>query len=504
MTTRDRINVLETVLRILAGLVGLFFLALGLGFLALPEVFATGFFVEPARAVGINAIRGDFGALFLGMSFFCLLGTLTVHRRLLVVPIVFLALVVTGRLTILIIDDVPIVVADSIVVELIFLIILVLSVVTVSTKKKPAKSGLTAKEFFNSKVLAGFAVVFVIVGSLFVFQKRIGMALVQVIATQFSMMDVIGDLPDGLHVGLCGSGAPLPDAKRACPCAFVIAGKTLYVVDTGPGSTRKLELMKLQPGNIRAVLLTHFHSDHIGELGELMLKRWAGGSTKEPLEVFGPQGVETVVHGFNLAYSLDAEQRIAHHGPQTVPPTGAGGVAKPFDFTAGKEAVVIINADGLKVTAFLVDHRPVAPAVGYRFDYKGRSLVISGDTLPSDSLRRQARGVDLLLHEALQPTMVRTLSRVNKTSGRNNLSTITTDILNYHTFPEEAARIAADAGVHRLVLYHIIPPLPVAALNAAFLGDAKKYYKGPITIGADGMLFSMPAGKKDILKKWLL
>lgn len=251
-------------------------------------------------------------------------------------------------------------------------------------------------------------------------------------------------------------------------------------------------------------MLTHFHSDHIGELGELMLKRWAGGSRKEPLEVFGPRGVETVVRGFNLAYSLDREPRIAHHGPEVAPPAGAGGIAKPFDFPAGKEAVVIINADGLKVTAFLVDHRPVAPAVGYRFDYKGRSLVISGDTLPSESLRRQASGIDLLLHEALQPTMVRALSVLFKTSGRNNAANITADILNYHTFPEEAARIAEAVGAQHLVLYHLLPPLPVSILNEAFLGDAKEFFGGPITIGVDGLFFSMPAGNKEILKKWLL
>ncbi len=504
MMPQGRMYALDTVLRILAGLVGLFFLLLGLGFLALPEVSATGFLVEPARAVGINAIRGDFGALFLGMGFFCLLGTLTIHRRLLVVPIVFLTLVVIGRLTGLVIDDVPNVVAASLAMELIFLIILVLSVITFSSKQAPLKNDLTVMVFFNYKVLAGFAMVILVLTGIFLSQKTIGMTMVKVITKQFNTRDVIADLPDGLHVGLSGSGAPLTDAKRACPSAFVIAGRNLYVVDTGPGSTRKFELMKLRPGNIKAVLLTHFHSDHIGELGELMLKHWAGGSTREPLEVFGPQGVETVVRGFNLAYSIDAQQRVAHHGPETVPPSGAGGVAKPFGFPPGKEGVVIINTDGLTVTAFLVDHRPVEPAVGYRFDYKGRSLVISGDTLPSESLRRQAAGVDLLVHEALQPTMMRAISNVSKKNGSTNVANITADILSYHTFPEEAARIAEAAGAQHLLLYHLLPPLPVSALNKAFLGDAKKYFSGTITIGVDGLLFSLPAGSKDIRKKWLL
>jgi ribonuclease Z len=504
MTTEKQLNLIETVPRVLAGLVGLIFLMLGIGFLTLPEVFATQFFAEPARAVGINSIRGDFGALFLGMSFFCLLGTLTAHRRLLLVPIVFLTLVVTGRVTSVIVDDVPMVAGDSIRMELIFIVILTLSVVTFTVKRKTAESNLTLRGIVNRRLIVSVALILILIAGIFRLRERIGMRLLQAATTRFSAEDVIGNFPDGLHVGLAGAGAPLPDGKRVAPCAFVIAGKKLFIVDSGPGSTRQMELMRLPLGDITAVLLTHYHSDHIGGLGELLLKSWAGGARKEPLHVFGPKGVEEVVGGFNLAYSIDAKQRVAHHGPETVPPTGAGGVAKPFDFPDGKDEALIIDDGYVKITAFLVDHRPVEPAVGYRFDYKGRSLVVSGDTLPCDSLRRQAAGVDLLLHEALQPKMVQTLGNAVRMSDRAGAAKITEDIPYYHTFPEEAARIARETGAKHLVLCHIIPPLPVAALNAAFVGDAKRYYNGPITIGVDGMLFSMPSGNKEIHKKWLL
>ena len=348
------------------------------------------------------------------------------------------------------------------------------------------------------------AVVAVILTGLVLSQKKIGMGLINSIATKSMAADTIADLPDGLHVALCGSGSPLPDLRRASACTAVIAGKNFYVVDTGPGSERKLELMRLNPGKVKAVLLTHFHSDHIGDLGELMLKRWSGGSRKTPLDVFGPTGVETVVKGFDQAYSLDNEYRILHHGPETMPPSGAGGEARTFSFPQGKDETVIIDEDGLKVTAFAVDHAPVKPAVGYRFDYKGRSVVISGDTVPVPSLLNQARGADLLVQEALQPAMVSILKEVGQKIGRTNTAKIMGDILNYHTSPEDAARIAEKAGVRHLLLTHIIPPLPVSDLKAAFLGDAKKLYNGPITIGEDGMLFSLPAGNKKILMKWLL
>ena len=182
--TKKQLNLVETVPRILAGAVGLLFLALGIGFLTLPEVFATQFFVEPARAVGINSIRGDFGALFLGMSFFCLLGTLTAHRRLLLVPIVFLSLVVTGRVASFIVDDVPMVMADSIVMELIFIVILTLSVVTSKARKEAVENTVSLRGIVNYRLLASVAVILILVAAIFLSRKRIAMRLFQTVTTQ--------------------------------------------------------------------------------------------------------------------------------------------------------------------------------------------------------------------------------------------------------------------------------------------------------------------------------
>ena len=153
---------------------------------------------------------------------------------------------------------------------------------------------------------------------------------------------------------------------------------------------------------------------------------------------------------------------------------GAGGTPETIEVLDETKGTVVFQTGDLKVTAFLVDHRPVEPAFGYRFDYKGRSVVISGDTLPCESLRRQAEGVDLLLHEALQPEMLRIINQAGITSGRKVVAKVTTDILTYHTFPEEAARIARDANVRHLVLFHIIPPTPMAFFNSAFLGDSRE------------------------------
>jgi len=310
---------------------------------------------------------------------------------------------------------------------------------------------------------------------------------------------------DGLHAGLCGTGSPMADSKRAGPCIAVVAGKHLYVVDVGDGSTRNITLMGFQTGRIDAVLLTHFHSDHIAGLGEVMLQRWAGGSNKSPLDIIGPAGVETVVDGFNKAYSLDTGYRIAHHSREIMPPSGAGGIAKPFDLGPEEDAsVVVVDKDGVRITAFKVDHRPVVPAVGYRFDYKGRSLVISGDTVYSKSLLKHAKGADLLFHEALNPWIVKLIHEQANLYPFPSLQEITSVIPSYHSSPEDASKIAAAAGVAHLALYHIIPPLPSPLLNRLFLGDASHYYKGPITMGKDGMLFSMFPGTEKIQQKNLL
>lgn len=348
------------------------------------------------------------------------------------------------------------------------------------------------------KVVMGvIAVVVIIVLTAAVFQKQILTAVAtKIIQERFLRQAHKSD--DGLYAGLAGTGAPFPDINRVGPCIVVGAAGRLYIVDAGQGSARNIGLMGFDIARVNAILLTHFHSDHIADLGEMMLQRWAGGSHTKPMDVVGPKGVETVVDGFNRAYALDAGYRVAHHGAATVPPSGAGGTARPFSLSSAEEAsVVLVDEGGLKITAFNVNHSPVYPAVGYRFDYKGRSLVVSGDTAPCPSLKKQSQGVDVLFHEALQPSMIKMIHDQAGLSTNPSLVKITADISSYHTAPEEAAKIAHDAGVRHLVLYHILPPLPPLLKNM-FLGDAAQYFSGPITLAVDGLLISLPANSDKI------
>ncbi len=344
--------------------------------------------------------------------------------------------------------------------------------------------------------LAAAVLALVGVAAAYLFQAQLGMRLFERGAAQRMNVDNLAALGDGLHLGLCGTGSPMPNLRSAGPCNVIIAGRQMYVVDIGKGGSETLNVMGLSPGRADALLLTHFHSDHIDGLGPLMLFHWTRRSSTSPLPVYGPTGVEKIVDGFNAAYATDNGYRIAHHGPKVVPPSGAGGIARPFEMTGPR--TVVLERDGLTITAFTVNHNPIEPAVGYRFDYKGRALCISGDTVKSANLERVCKGVDVLVHEALDPDLLGKMETAAAQDGQAGAAKIFRDIRDYHTTPEEAAASAEAAGAGMLVLTHLVPPLPSRFLHAAFLGEAKSRFSGEIVIGEDGMLFSLPAGSRKI------
>jgi ribonuclease Z len=244
--------------------------------------------------------------------------------------------------------------------------------------------------------------------------------------------------------------------------------------------------------DVEAVFLTHFHSDHIDGLGALTLNHWGQHGARAPLPLYGGEGVDRIAAGVNEEYTLDSTYRIAHHGPNVVPPSGFGLTAHPFAIPAGQQSVVVLDDGGVRITAFNVNHGPVHPAFGYRIDYAGRSIVISGDTTPAPELVHQAENVDLLVHEALSPRLTNIMQASATRHNQTGLAHIFHDILNYHTTPEQAAEEAEQAHAKALALTHIIPPLPISILEGPFLGDARSRYHGPLWIMHDGDLISLP------------
>ncbi len=297
---------------------------------------------------------------------------------------------------------------------------------------------------------------------------------------------------DELSVLFCGTGSPLPDKTRGGPCTMIAAGGKLYLVDAGIDSARNLMLWRVPLQDVAGVFVTHFHSDHIGELGEIRLQTWvAGRNTKLP--VYGPEGIEQVVGGFNQAYALDAGYRTEHHGAAMLPPDAVAMV--PHVMAPG----AVFDLDGLKVTAIKVRHDPATPAYGYRFDYRGRSIVVSGDTAPDEDLFKAAHDADILVHEALSPEMVGIMHDALVAGGHPRQAKIFHDIPDYHTSPVDAARLASKYKVRALVFTHLIPILPNSFAEDLFLRGVGEVRPGCCTILAhDGLVLTLHPGSDDI------
>jgi len=299
-------------------------------------------------------------------------------------------------------------------------------------------------------------------------------------------------LTDGnLHVVMVGTGGPFPNTERVSVATAVIAGGEFILVDTGPGTARKALLQRLPMGNLSAVFLTHFHSDHIADLGEANMYSWVQGNRKKRLEVFGPPGVEKVVEGYALAYEQDSVYRTAHHGEDVAPAEGARPIAKTVTIEAPGEARLFFDRNGLRAWAFRVDHFPAKPAVGYRFEYKGKKVVISGDTKQTGTLASHADKADLFICEALDAKTIHLAAKVASEVNQPSMSKIFTDITDYHLTPVQAAEIAQKAGVKKLVFYHVVPPPTNFILKRRYLKGVNDAFDGDVEIGEDGMTFKL-------------
>ena len=304
---------------------------------------------------------------------------------------------------------------------------------------------------------------------------------------------------DGLKVMFCGTSGPLPVVGRAKPCTAIQAGGSIYLVDIGPEATENMMLWRLPLATTKAVFITHLHSDHIGDLGEFNLQSWVAGRSA-PLAVVGPAGVDKLAKGLNLAYENDHGFRKAHH---------EHGAFK-FDLNAGllqPKIVTIPKPDGtapawkdgdLTVTAIRVHHDPIDPAFAYRFDYKGRSVVISGDTIKWAPLAVAAKGADVLVHEAQNNAMTMQMSQGLAMLGNARMSSLMADTVTYHTQPVEAADLARAAGVKALVLSHLTQAGLPFFTPETFTKGMDDGGKLDWRLAKDGMTIELPAGSQEV------
>ena len=265
---------------------------------------------------------------------------------------------------------------------------------------------------------------------------------------------------DSLIVVVLGSGVgPSVNLQQYGASILVDAGGERLLFDCGRGATLRLTQLRIPPGSIRQVFLTHLHSDHIVQIPDLMLTGWAGGSRTSPLSVSGPAGTAQMMDHLQQAFSFDIHMR--RDVDEKLNADGIRIVSR--DITEG---VVYESAGGVKVTAFLVDHGALRPALGYRIDYKGRSVALSGDTRLSENLIRAAAGVDVLIHEAIDPVLLR-----SRTDHPN--PAVIDAIIAHHTTPQQAGQVFTRVKP-RLAVYAHAPNSPT------LIAQTRETYSGPL------------------------
>ena len=479
----------------LIALAAVVFAATAAAFWIVPDQAARGLGLEAISAAGEATLRADLGGLFAGLAVVSAAAAWTGTRAWLSAAAMLLAAIVTGRVIAWLTNGGPAGDVGSLAIELGVLTVLVAAMrvakpAQVRTWRRPAL--ITAS--LAAVGLTGFAAM----SSPTVAKEIYDRASYE----RAGRTNLAPMADDAMRVAVCGSSAPLPSADRAKACVAVFAGGKFYVVDVGPESAENLVLWGIPLSQIGGVMLTHFHSDHIGDLGELNLQTWAGGRPT-PLPVYGGPGVESVVGGFNAAYRIDQGYRTTHHTARIMDPETWPMVARTVELngppTAAMDRTGLVLEDGaLRVTAIEVDHTPVAPAYAYRFDYRGRSVLVTGDLKSHTPLIAAAKGVDVMVSEAISFAMTQAIGAGARAGGRDRAATIMHDIEDYHIKPEQAAEIANAAGVKLLVFYHLLPAPDGWLPRRLFAQGISEARQGEWTMADDGSLYTLPIGSKEI------
>lgn len=280
-----------------------------------------------------------------------------------------------------------------------------------------------------------------------------------------------------IKVTLLGTGTPQPSIERFGASTLIEAGGNYFLFDCGRGATQRLWQQKIPIGKINNLFLTHLHSDHIVGIPDLwLLGLMPGvfGNRKKPFEVYGPSGTEEMMQGLQNAYRWDIKTRIAEYSN-----ADSGTLVKAQNVTEG----VVYNKDGVTITAFWVNHSDIIDsALGYRLNYKDRSVLISGDTRYSENLIKYAKGVDVLIHEVIA-IREEVLAK----------SALARKIANFHTTPDQAGKVFSLAKPKLAVYTHVaIPPIDrsVPTIDDIIL-QTKKYYKGQVVVGEDLMVIKV-------------
>ena len=280
-----------------------------------------------------------------------------------------------------------------------------------------------------------------------------------------------GQQPRTRLILLGTGGGPRPRKESSAAAQVIISNGAAYVVDCGDGVARQLAMASVPLTTLRHVFLTHQHSDHNADYGNLLWLAWASGLSTR-VDTWGPPPLEQMTKLFLQMNAYDIETRIANEGRVPLAP-----LVHVHELRAGGE---VMHDDNVRVTAAVVDHPPVTPSFGYRFDAADRSIVISGDTTPSENLITLAKGASVLVHSVLYvPAVDRLVARVP------NARTLKASIIAHQTSAEDAGRVAAAAGVKTLVLSHLVPADDPNVTERLWIDAARIHFTGTVIVGRD-------------------
>jgi ribonuclease BN (tRNA processing enzyme) len=276
----------------------------------------------------------------------------------------------------------------------------------------------------------------------------------------------------GTKLILLGTGGgPRPRKASSGSAQVVVTNGAAYVIDCGDGVGRQLAFAGVPLTSLRHIFITHQHSDHTADYGNLLLLSWTTGLNSR-VDSWGPPPLARMTQLFFEMNASDIDTRIANEGRPPLSPL--------VHVHELREGGVVMSDDSVRVTAGLVDHPPVVPAFAYRFDARDRSLVISGDTAPSQNLAKLAAGADVLVHSVMYPPAIdRLVARVP------NAAALKASILAHQTSAEDAGRVAQQAGVKTLVLSHFVPPDDAGVTDAMWREAASRHFRGTVIVGRD-------------------
>lgn len=296
---------------------------------------------------------------------------------------------------------------------------------------------------------------------------------------------------DRFEIIFCGTGSPQFQEDRGQSCLAVVAAGKLFLFDAGQGAAQGLQSAGAPHLKLDSIYFTHFHSDHMSGLGDVLHNSWLYGR-KTAVEVVGPPGTEETLAGVQQAFAEDLKERHDILGDEYDGSAGAMGTARNVD-VPGNQLLTVYDKDGVKISAFRVDHPKWDHAYGYRIDYRGQSVVISGDTRYSPNLVKHSKNVDMLIHEALNVKMMKTIAKVLRESGSDTVDPDRMELItNTHTATHDLAKIATEANVKKLVVTHLIPPIPANRLvENVFIEGMSDIYDGEIIVARDDMRLTL-------------